>query len=202
MHSDPESSGLPAEQQGEKMSSFFRSLGSKKKSKSSLALSEGSEWGGNTTGGSWPSEQRRLESWKNADADADADADACRLDPGKEEERRRQAAAAEERGEKLERENNLLRLKVFLLRNLLGWNIKKQGKSICILKYFRLKFFWICSLKRLLKPHYRYLGSMNIGHKIVINFKHLPFPLQDSEILRLRESLDLESLNSQPVRLV
>ena len=65
-----ESSGLPAEQ-GEKMSSFFRSLGSKKKSKSSLALSDGSEWGGNATGGSWPSEQRRLEPGKE-DADADA----------------------------------------------------------------------------------------------------------------------------------
>ena len=66
------------------MSSFFRSLGSKKKSKSSLALSEGSDWGGNKTGGSWS------------------------------EERRRQVAAAEERGERLERENNLLRLKVFI----------------------------------------------------------------------------------------
>ena len=69
---------------GENMSSFFRSLGSKKKSKSSLALSEGSDWGGNKTGGSWS------------------------------EERRRQVAAAEERGERLERENNLLRLKVFI----------------------------------------------------------------------------------------
>ena len=66
------------------MSSFFRSLGSKKMSKSSLALSEGSDWGGNKTGGSWS------------------------------EERRRQVAAAEERGERLERENNLLRLKVFI----------------------------------------------------------------------------------------
>ena len=66
------------------MSSFFRSLGSKKRSKSSLALSEGSDWGGNKTGGSWS------------------------------EERRRQVAAAEERGERLERENNLLRLKVFI----------------------------------------------------------------------------------------
>ena len=43
------------------MSSFFRSLGSKKKSKSSLALSDGSDWGGNKTGGSWPaSDERRL----------------------------------------------------------------------------------------------------------------------------------------------
>ena len=65
------------------MSSFFRSLGSKKKSKSSLALSDGSDWGGNKTGGSW------VETV---------------------EERRRQQA--EERGERLERENNLLRLKV------------------------------------------------------------------------------------------
>ena len=74
------------------MSSFFRSLGSKKKSKSSLALSDGSDWGGNKTGGSWVDtvEERRVE--------------------GKEEERRRQQA--EERGERLERENNLLRLKV------------------------------------------------------------------------------------------
>merc|ERR1712037_888517 len=134
VHSDPESPGLPAEQQGEKMSSFFRSLGSKKKSKLSLALSEGSEWGGNTTGGSWPSEQRRL-------------------DPGKEEERRRQAAAAEERGEKLERENNLLRLKVEILLDMLAQKTAETS-------------------------------------------------LQDSEILRLRESLDLESLNCQPVRLV
>merc|ERR1712037_362151 len=111
---DPESSGLPAEQQGEKMSSFFRSLGSKKKSKSSLALSDGSEWGGNATGGSWPSEQR---------------------------------------GEKLERENNLLRLKVEILLDMLAQKTAETS-------------------------------------------------LQDSEILRLRESLDVESLNSQPVRLV
>ena len=77
------------------MSSFFRSLGSKKKSKSSLALSEGSDWGGNKTGGSWPEERGKLGE-------------------GKEEERRRQVVAAEERGERLERENNLLRLKVFI----------------------------------------------------------------------------------------
>ena len=77
------------------MSSFFRSLGSKKKSKSSLALSEGSDWGGNKTGGSWSEERGKLGE-------------------GKEEERRRQVVAAEERGERLERENNLLRLKVFI----------------------------------------------------------------------------------------
>jgi len=77
------------------MSSFFRSLGSKKKSKSSLALSEGSEWGGNKSGGSWQEENR-------------------------EEERRRQNAAAEERGEKLERENNLLKLKVEILLDMLA----------------------------------------------------------------------------------
>jgi len=76
------------------MSSFFRSLGSKKKSKSSLALSEGSEWGGNKSGGSWQEENR-------------------------EEERRRQNAA-EERGEKLERENNLLKLKVEILLDMLA----------------------------------------------------------------------------------
>ena len=103
------------------MSSFFRSLGSKKKSKSSLALSDGSDWRGNKTGGSWPaSDERRLLEGKEEDADADfnadadADADAYRLEGKEDEERRRQAAAAEERGERLERENNLLRLKVFL----------------------------------------------------------------------------------------
>ena len=84
------------------MSSFFRSLGSKKKSKSSLALSDGSDWGGNKTGGSWVEtvEERRVE--------------------GKEEERRRQQA--EERGERLERENNLLRLKVVSHRIILVIN--------------------------------------------------------------------------------
>ena len=125
------------------MSSFFRSLGSKKKSKSSLALSDGSDWGGNKTGGSWPaSEERRLDTEAEADAcpyadadtcsdtdacsdtcsDADADADAHRLESKEDEERRRQAAAAEERGERLERENNLLKLKVFLSRKVSGVN--------------------------------------------------------------------------------
>ena len=36
----------------------------------------------------------------------------------------------------------------------------------------------------------------------IYNFKQMQFPLQDSEILRLRENLDMEALNCQPVRLV
>ena len=52
----------------------------------------------------------------------------------REEERRRQNAAAEERGEKLERENNLLKLKVLLF----------------ISRCFGLYYSWSCQVEILL----------------------------------------------------
>ena len=52
----------------------------------------------------------------------------------REEERRRQNAAAEERGEKLERENNLLKLKVLLF----------------ISRCFGLHYSWSCQVEILL----------------------------------------------------